>query len=137
MGVTVIITRDDNGAPQTRETFPEGDKFVIVDGNLNVYSVDGDLLGTFGSGNWLTSFAGDDTVHVETTKPPEDDSSDDFGFGDDSDSDSSSDLSLDSDTDTDTDTEVGTDAESDASSESSAELPELSLDSNEPVLEST
>lgn len=90
MAVTVVITRGDSGEHQTKETYPEGYRYVIVDSNLEVYDVEGQLLGTHGSGNWLNAFY-DDKIVIETVKPAEDDSSDDFSFGDDSDSSDSSD----------------------------------------------
>lgn len=100
MAVTVVITRGDAGEHQTKETYPEGFRYLISDGNLDVYDVEGQLLGTHGSGNWLTAFY-DDKIVIETIKPAEDESSDDdFSFGDD-DSDSSDDFSFGDDSDSD------------------------------------
>jgi hypothetical protein len=88
MSITVIIARDDAGAPTTREIYATGAKFINDDGNLNIVSAN-QVLATYGSGNWLSVHM-DDSVEVITTKSEEDsDDSDDtdFSFGDDSDSD--------------------------------------------------
>jgi hypothetical protein len=98
MSVTVIIARDEHGAPSTREVYATADRYVINDGNLDVAVQGVGTLGTYGSGNWLSVYT-DDVVEVITVKP-EEDSSDfgsDFGsFGDDS-SDSSDESSESSD----------------------------------------
>ena len=36
MSVTVIIARDEHGAPSTREVYASADRYVINDGNLDV-----------------------------------------------------------------------------------------------------
>jgi hypothetical protein len=110
MSVSVIIARDEHGAPSTREFYPTADRYVISDGNLDVAVQGVGTLGTYGSGNWLSVYT-DDVVEVITVKPEEDSS--DFGsdFGDDS-SDESSDESSDS-----SDESESTDESSDESSD--------------------
>ena len=109
MSITVVIARDDVGAPTTREVYETGVKFSADGGDLSIISAKPALIATYGSGNWLSVYV-DDNVEVITTKPESDDSdSSDFSFGDDSDSfsfdDTSSDDSSSTDTDTDTDTD--------------------------------
>jgi len=81
MPITVVIMRDDVGAPSTREIFETGVKYTVEGGDLMVYSDRPQLLGTYGSGNWLSVYIGD-SVTVVSTKP--DESDDDSSFGDDS-----------------------------------------------------
>lgn len=121
MSITVIITRDDNGAPLTREIYEEGARFKVENGELNIISGSPELVALYGSGNWLSVHM-DDHVAVVTTKPPEDDSGSgdmDFGLGDldSSDSDDDTDTSTD-----DVDTE-STDLDAD-STESDTETVE-------------
>ena len=118
MAVTVVITRGDAGEHQTKETYPEGYRYLISDGNLDVYDVEGQLLGTHGSGNWLTAFY-DDKIVIETIKPAEDESSDDdFSFGDDdSDSSDDSDFSFGDDDSASSDDSDSTDADASDSSD--------------------
>lgn len=96
MAVTVIITRDEHGAPTTQEVYGEANKYTVNEGNLDVILHGSGILGTYPSGNWLSVFM-DTSVERIVTKP--DDGGDsgfgDFGgFGDDSESsDESSDES--------------------------------------------
>jgi hypothetical protein len=87
MSITVVIARDDAGAPSTREVFETGVKFMTEGGDLSILSGRPQLLATYGSGNWLSVYV-DDNVTVLTEKPADessDDSSFDFdSFGDDS-----------------------------------------------------
>jgi hypothetical protein len=88
MSITVVIARDDVGAPSTREVYETGVKYSAEGGDLSIFSAKPQLLATYGSGNWLSVYV-DDNVEVISTKPEESDSGfDDFSFGDD---DSSSD----------------------------------------------
>ncbi|HEY7008630.1 MAG TPA: hypothetical protein VH395_06815 [Jatrophihabitantaceae bacterium] len=91
MSITVVIARDDVGAPSTREVYETGVKYSAEGGDLSIFSAKPQLLATYGSGNWLSVYV-DDNVEVISTKPEESDSGfDDFSFGDDSsDSDDSS-----------------------------------------------
>jgi hypothetical protein len=104
MSITVVIARDDVGAPSTREVFESGVKFTTEGGDLSILSDRPQLLAKYGSGNWLSVYI-DDNVTVISEKPAEssDDSFDFDSFGDDSSSDDTSDA-------TDTD---GADADSD------------------------
>jgi hypothetical protein len=106
MSITVVIARDDVGAPSTREVYETGVKYSAEGGDLSIFSGKPQLLATYGSGNWLSVYV-DDNVEVISTKPEESDSGfDDFSFGDDdSSSDSDSDTDTDGDSDTDSDTE--------------------------------
>ena len=104
MTVTVVIARDEHGAPMTREVFAQADRYVIKEGNLDVMIQGSGGLATYPSGNWLGVFM-DEYVEVITTAPPEDDSGSsgfDFG-GDDSDSSDDTDSSDDSSDDSDSD----------------------------------
>jgi hypothetical protein len=85
MSITVIIARDDVGAPTTREIYEAGAKFTTEGGDLSIISARPQLLATYGSGNWLSVHV-DDNVEVITTKSESGDDDDAFGFGDDSDS---------------------------------------------------
>jgi hypothetical protein len=113
MSITVVIARDDVGAPTTREVYANGVKFTTENGDLSIVSGKPQLLATYGSGNWLSVHV-DDFVDVVVTRPPEDEDSSDFGdsfgdsFGDDSD-DSSDESSDDSDSDGDTDSDDSSD----------------------------
>ena len=96
MSITVIIARDDAGAPTTREVYESGVKFSTEGGDLSIVSAKPQLIATYGSGNWLSVHV-DDNVEVITTKSDDDDD-DDMSFGDDdpfgsSDDDSSDDSS--------------------------------------------
>jgi hypothetical protein len=116
MAVTVVISRDDNGAPMTREVYADANKYVIDQGNLDVVIQGQGGLASFPSGNWLSVYM-DDTVEVITTKPEEssDDSSSDFDFG----SSDDTDLSFDSDdSDTDSDDSDSEDSDTDSDEES-------------------
>ena len=111
MPITVVIARDDVGAPTTREVFAEGVKYEIDNGELVIISGRPQRVATYGSGNWLSVYL-DDNVEVIVTKPEEDSSdSDDFSFGD-FDSDSSSD-------DSDSDDSSSDDSDSDDSTSDS------------------
>jgi hypothetical protein len=119
MPITVVITRDDVGAPSTREVYETGVKYQVEGGDLMIYSARPQLLGTYGSGNWMSVYMGD-AVEVISTKPDED-SDDDSGFGGDSfsfdsddtsstdDTGSTDDTSFDSDDTTSTDDTSSTD----------------------------
>jgi hypothetical protein len=80
MPITVIITRDDVGAPSTSEVYETGVKYIVEGGDLMIYSDRPQLLGTYGSGNWLSVFIGDNVTVI--SKKPEEDSDSDSGFGD-------------------------------------------------------
>jgi hypothetical protein len=90
MPITVVISRDDVGAPSTREVYETGVKYQVEGGDLMIYSDKPQLLGTYGSGNWMSVYLGDN-VTVISTRPDESDS----GFGDDSFSFDSDDTSSD------------------------------------------
>lgn len=63
MPIAVVVTRDDVGAPTTREIYAHGDRYRIGDGNLQVLSADSRVLALYGSGNWLSAYvAGTVTV---------------------------------------------------------------------------
>jgi hypothetical protein len=63
MPIAVVVTRDDVGAPTTREIYARGDRYRIGDGNLQVLSADSRVLALYGSGNWLSAYvAGTVTV---------------------------------------------------------------------------
>jgi hypothetical protein len=101
MAITVIISRDDNGAPMTREVYDTGEKYTVEGGDLTIVGNNSgrpQLLAMYGSGNWMSVHV-DDFVRVVTEKPAEEeeeDASDAFSF----------------DTDTDTDTETAVDDDS-------------------------
>lgn len=120
MSITVIIARDDVGAPTTREVYENGVKFSTENGDLSIVSAKPQLLATYGSGNWLSVHV-DDAVQVLVDRPQEEsDDSGDFGdsFGDfGSDLDSDSDSSGDADAATD-DPFAELNADSEAASES-------------------
>ena len=127
MSITVIIARDDVGAPTTREVYADGVKYSSDNGNLDIISAKPQLLATYGSGNWLSVHI-DDSVEVMTTRSEDDDSGDDFSFGSDDDSsDSSDDESVEvsdddgSDSSDDESVEVSDDDSSDSSSDESTE----------------
>lgn len=94
MPITVVITRDDVGAPSTREVYETGVKYQVEGGDLMIYSGKPQLLGTYGSGNWMSVYV-DENVSVISIKPEEDS---DSGFGDDSFSFDADDTSSDDDT---------------------------------------
>jgi hypothetical protein len=98
MSITVIIARDDVGAPTTREVYANGAKFTTEGGDLSIISNKPQLLATYGSGNWLSAHV-DDNVEVLVTRSEDDSDSggfDDNPFDVDDDSDSSSDDDSDS-----------------------------------------
>ncbi len=78
MSITVVIARDEVGAPSTREVYETGVKFTTESGDLSILSDRPQLLARYGSGNWLSVHV-DDNVTVISEKPAE--SSDDFDFG--------------------------------------------------------
>jgi hypothetical protein len=121
MSITVIITRDDNGAPMTREVYEEGAKFTVENGELNVISARPQLVALYGSGNWLSVHL-DDHVAVVTAAPAEDDSesdSEDDSGSDDTDSISSGESdSLGTDGDSDTGSDESNTATDDSAVES-------------------
>jgi hypothetical protein len=102
MSITVVIARDDVGAPSTREVFETGVKFTTEGGDLSILSDRPQMLAKYGSGNWLSVYV-DDNVTVISEKPAEssDDSFDFDSFGDD-DSSTSDDTDAVADTDADT-----------------------------------
>jgi hypothetical protein len=59
MKITVVTTRDDLGAPATREVYAAADRYAIADGNLEVLSAKRELLALYGSGNWFSVFVND------------------------------------------------------------------------------
>jgi hypothetical protein len=126
MSITVIIARDDAGAPTTREVYESGVKFSTEGGDLSIVSAKPQLIATYGSGNWLSVHV-DDNVEVITTKSDDDDD-DSMSFGDDdpfgSDDDSSSDDS--SDDSSDGDLFGSDDSSSDDSSDSESSDSESS-----------
>lgn len=77
MSITVVIARDDVGAPTTREVYESGAKFTTENGDLSIVSGKPQLLATYGSGNWLSVHV-DDFVDVRVTRSEEDDDSSDF-----------------------------------------------------------
>jgi hypothetical protein len=118
MSITVIIARDDAGAPTTREVYESGVKFSTEGGDLSIVSAKPQLIATYGSGNWLSVHV-DDNVEVITTKSDDDD--DDMSFGDDdpfgsSDDDSSSDDSSDDDSSDDSSDDDSSEDSSDSDS---------------------
>jgi hypothetical protein len=126
MSITVIIARDDAGAPTTREVYESGVKFSTEGGDLSIVSAKPQLIATYGSGNWLSVHV-DDNVEVITTKSDDDD---DMSFGDDdpfgsSDDDSSDDSSGDdlfgSDDDSSSDDSSSDDSSSEDETDSSDE----------------
>jgi hypothetical protein len=63
MPIAVVVTRDDVGAPTTREIYARGERYRIGDGNLQILSADSRVLALYGSGNWLSAYvAGTVTV---------------------------------------------------------------------------
>ena len=118
MPITVVITRDDVGAPSTREVYETGVKYQVEGGDLMIYSDRPQLLGTYGSGNWLSVYIGEN-VTVISTKPEE---SEDSGFGDDSFSFDSDDISSD-------------DASSDDASSDDASSDDISSDDDTSTLD--
>jgi hypothetical protein len=117
MPITVIITRDDVGAPSTSEVYETGVKYIVEGGDLMIYSDRPQLLGTYGSGNWLSVFIGDNVTVI--SKKPEEDSDSDSGFGD-----------FGSDFGSDDDTSFGSDDTSldDTSSDETSSLDDTSSD---------
>ncbi len=99
MSITVVIARDDVGAPSTREIYETGVKFTTESGDLSILSDRPQLLARYGSGNWLSVHV-DDNVTVVSEKPAES-SDDDFDFGglDDDDTSSSDDSPTEDDAD--------------------------------------
>jgi hypothetical protein len=70
MTITVVTTRDFNGAPSTREVFRGGDRYTIVSGNLEIISSAREALGLYPSGNWLSVYVGDCvTVNPDGSEP--------------------------------------------------------------------
>lgn len=70
MSITVVITRDDSGAPMTKEHYETGVKFSVEGGDLSIISGKPQLIAYYGSGNWLSAHV-DDNVIVITEKPVE------------------------------------------------------------------
>jgi hypothetical protein len=95
MSITVVIARDDVGAPSTREVYETGVKFTTESGDLSILSDRPQILARYGSGNWLSVHV-DDNVTVISEKPA-DSGGDDFDFGgfDDDDASSSDDAPTD------------------------------------------
>jgi hypothetical protein len=89
MSITVVIARDDVGAPSTREVYETGVKFTTESGDLSILSDRPQLLARYGSGNWLSVHV-DDNVTVISEKPA-DSGGEDFDFGGFDDDSSSSD----------------------------------------------
>ena len=56
MPIAVVVTRDDVGAPTTREIYARGERYRIGDGNLQILSADSRVLALYGSGNWLSAY---------------------------------------------------------------------------------
>jgi hypothetical protein len=81
MAVTVIITRDDTGAPTTQEVYAEANKYAVSEGNLEVILHGTGILGTYPSGNWQSVFM-DSSVERIVTKADDSGDSGDSGFGD-------------------------------------------------------
>lgn len=77
MSITVVIARDDVGAPTTREVYEDGAKFTTENGDLSIVSGKPQLLATYGSGNWLSVHV-DDFVDVRVTRSEDDSESSDF-----------------------------------------------------------
>jgi hypothetical protein len=95
MAVTVIIARDDTGAPTTQEVYADANKYAVQDGNLDVILHGTGVLGTYPSGNWQSVFM-DSSVERIVTKSEDSDSDSGFGdfdFGGDDSSDSGDDSS--------------------------------------------
>src|SRR5215831_17350802 len=91
---------------------------IITRGDLMIYSDRPQLLGTYGSGNWLSVFIGDNVTVI--SKKPEEDSDSDSGFGD-----FGSDFGSDDDTGFGSDDDTSSD---DASSDDASSLEDTSLD---------
>ena len=72
MSITVVIARDDIGAPTTREVYEQGAKFTVDSGDLSIISAKPQLIALYGSGNWLSVHV-DDHVEVISERPAEDD----------------------------------------------------------------
>lgn len=123
MPICVVITRDEVGAPSTREVYETGVKYTVEGGDLMIYSGKPQLLGTYGSGNWLSVYV-DDNVEVISIKPEE---SSDSGFGDDAFSFDSDDTSSD-DTSSDDGTSSDDTSSDDSSGDDSSVLDEESSD---------
>jgi hypothetical protein len=121
MAITVVIARDDSGAPSTREVYETGVKFSAEGGDLSVFSSKPQLLGTYGSGNWLSVYV-DESVEVICTKPAEGEEDSDSGFGDfDFGSDDSSDDDSSSEETGDDDSSSDESSDDDSSSEESSD----------------
>lgn len=90
MSITVVISRDDAGAPMTKDHYETGVKFSVEGGDLSIVSGKPQLVAYYGSGNWMSVHV-DDNVVTTTEKPADSDGGSDFGsdFSFDSDSDSS------------------------------------------------
>jgi hypothetical protein len=56
MPIAVVVTRDDAGAPTTREIYARGERYRIGDGNLQILTADSRVLALYGSGNWLCAY---------------------------------------------------------------------------------
>ena len=56
MPIAVVVTRDDVGAPTTREIYARGERYRLGDGNLQVLSAESRVLALYGSGNWLSVY---------------------------------------------------------------------------------
>lgn len=120
MSITVVIARDDVGAPSTREVYETGVKFTTEGGDLSILSDRPQLLARYGSGNWLSVYI-DDNVTVISEKPAE--SSDDFDFGD---------SGLDEDTSM-SDDSAGEDAASDDTTAEDTAAPPAEADEEAPA----
>jgi hypothetical protein len=88
MSITVIIARDDIGAPSTSEIYALGAKFNVDGGDLSIFSAKPQLVALYPSGNWQSVHV-DNFVEIVSVKPAEDEDGGDFAFGDDDSSDSS------------------------------------------------
>lgn len=65
MPITVVVVRDEHGAPATREVYAEGARFRRGSSGLEIMSVEARLLSLYPDGNWLSVYAGD-VVAVES-----------------------------------------------------------------------
>lgn len=63
MSITVVTTRDDAGAPSSREVYAVGARYAIGNSNLEIFSAESRLLALYPSGSW-TSVHVDDNVRV-------------------------------------------------------------------------
>jgi hypothetical protein len=59
VSITVVATRDDTGAPTTREVYAAGTRYTIDNSNLQVFSGQSRLLALYGSGNWTSVYVGE------------------------------------------------------------------------------